>query len=91
MTPTPGLDSHADPYDPEQAGHNEVGGHSFTMSVVDEETGLKMENAGYVFAAFTIVWVVVFGYVLSLFSRQRRLRQEINSLNEALKERQIEQ
>ncbi len=50
-----------------------------------------MENAGYLFAAFTIVWVVVFGYVLSLFNRQRRLRGEIDSLREALKERQVEQ
>ncbi len=44
-----------------------------------------MENAGYLFAAFAIVWAVVFGYVLSLFNRQRRLRQEINSLKETFK------
>ena len=50
-----------------------------------------MENAEYIFAAFAIVWVVVFGYVLSLFNRQRRLRREIDSLKEALKERQVEQ
>ncbi len=37
MAPTPGLDSHADPYDPEQPGHNELGGHSFAMSVEDED------------------------------------------------------
>ena len=47
-----------------------------------------MENAGYLFAAFTILWAVVFGYVLSLFNRQRRLRREINSLREALKEKE---
>ena len=50
-----------------------------------------MENAGYLFAAFTIVWAVVFGYVLVLFNRQRRLRREIDSLREAFKERQVEQ
>ncbi len=50
-----------------------------------------MENAGYLFAAFTIIWALVFGYVLSLFNRQRRLRREIDSLKEALKERQVEQ
>ena len=49
-----------------------------------------MENFGYLFAAFTIIWAVVFGYVLSLFNRQRRLRQEINSLKEVFKERQVE-
>ncbi len=44
-----------------------------------------MENAGYLFAAFTIVWAVVFGYVLSLLNRQRELQREINSLKEAFK------
>ena len=48
-----------------------------------------MENAGYLFAAFTIVWAVVFGYVLVLFKRQKRLRQEINSLKESSKEKGI--
>jgi len=42
-----------------------------------------MENAGYLFAAFTIIWALVFGYVLFLFNRQRRLRREIDSLKEA--------
>ena len=46
-----------------------------------------MENAGYIFASFTIVWVVVFGYVLSLFNRQRRLRREIDLLKEVIKEK----
>ena len=50
-----------------------------------------MENAGYLFAAFTIVWAVVFGYVLLLFNRQRRLRREINTIREVLKEKGIEQ
>ncbi len=46
-----------------------------------------MENAGYIFAAFAIVWAVVFGYVLLLSNKQRRLRREINSLKEASKEK----
>ncbi len=41
-----------------------------------------MENAGYLFAAFTIIWALVFGYVFLLFNRQRRLRREIDSLKE---------
>ncbi|MFC1977946.1 CcmD family protein [Chloroflexota bacterium] len=49
-----------------------------------------MENAGYLLAAFTIIWASVFGYVLILSNRQKRLRQEINSLKEALKEKGIE-
>ena len=50
-----------------------------------------MENASYLFAAFTIIWALVFGYVLLLFNRQRRLRREIDSLKEVFKERQVEQ
>ncbi len=45
-----------------------------------------MENAGYLFAAFSIAWASVFGYVLLLFNRQRQLRREIDSLKKALKE-----
>jgi len=50
-----------------------------------------MENAGYIFAAYSIVWVVVFGYILSLFNRQRRLQRELNSLKEVTKEKRVEQ
>ena len=50
-----------------------------------------MENAGYLLAAFAIIWAVVFGYILLLFNRQRSLRREINSLREALKEKESEQ
>ncbi len=47
-----------------------------------------MENAGYLLAAFTIIWAVIFGYMLLLFNRQRSLRREINSLRDALKEKE---
>ena len=50
-----------------------------------------MENAGYLFAAYAIIWAVVFGYVLLLLNRQRRLRREISSLKEAFKEKEGEQ
>jgi len=45
-----------------------------------------MENLGYLFAAFALIWVVVFGYVLVLQRRQRRLQREIDSLRESIKE-----
>lgn len=45
-----------------------------------------MENAGYLLAAFAIVWVVLFGYIFILSRRQRQLRQDIDLLKEALKE-----
>jgi CcmD family protein len=50
-----------------------------------------MENAGYLLAAFIIAWAFVFGYILLLYNKQRRLQQEIDSLKEALKEKGTEQ
>ncbi len=44
-----------------------------------------MENAGYLFTAFTILWAVVFGYVIFLFNRQRELRRDIESLKGTFK------
>ena len=47
-----------------------------------------MENAGYLFAVFGIVWALVFGYILVLVKRERRLREEIKSLKEALQKKE---
>ena len=41
-----------------------------------------MENLGYLFAAFSIVWAAIFGYIFSLSRKQRQLRREINLLKE---------
>ncbi len=49
-----------------------------------------MENAGFLFAAFAIVWAVVFGFVLLLINRQGRLQREIDSLKEVLREKESE-
>ncbi len=49
-----------------------------------------MENAGYLLAAFAVVWVVVFAYVLLLLKRQGKLQREIDSLKEAIKEKTVE-
>ena len=43
-----------------------------------------MENIGYLFAVFAIIWAVLFGYAFSLAQRQRQLRREIDSLKETL-------
>ena len=39
-----------------------------------------MENAGFVFAAYTIVWLAVFGYVFHLHRKQVKLERAINLL-----------
>jgi len=47
-----------------------------------------MENAGYLFAAFTIIWASFFVYAFVLWQRERQLRREIDYLKEALKEKE---
>ncbi len=49
-----------------------------------------MENAGYLLAAFSIVWAVVFGYVLVLLRRQTSLQRDIASLKETMRQKGIE-
>jgi CcmD family protein len=39
---------------------------------------------GYLFAAYTLIWAVVFGYVFVLYLRQRRLLRDIELLKENL-------
>ena len=43
-----------------------------------------MENIGYLFAAYTVIWAVVLGYVLFMQRKQRRLQQQIDMLQESI-------
>ncbi len=45
-----------------------------------------MENAGYLFAAYALVWITVFGFVIALLNKQRKLGQDLKSLNASLTE-----
>jgi CcmD family protein len=51
---------------------------------------VSVENLGYLFAVFTIVWAVIFAYVLMAIRGQEKLRREIIQLKETLKEKGIE-
>ena len=44
-------------------------------------------NFPYLLGAFAVVWVVLFGYVLVLVNRQKKLKQEIETLKEAMQEK----
>jgi CcmD family protein len=39
-----------------------------------------MENFGYLFAAYTIIFAVIFLYVMFIWRRQRRLEREVAAL-----------
>ncbi len=43
-----------------------------------------MNEVGYLFAAYAIIVVAIFAYILFMFYRQRRLRGEIDFLKEIL-------
>lgn len=43
-----------------------------------------MENLGYLLAAYTVIWAVVFGYILFLQRKQRRLQRQIDALKESI-------
>jgi CcmD family protein len=45
-----------------------------------------MENLGYLFAAYTVIWAVVFGYVLFMQRKQRRLQRQIDMLRDSAEE-----
>jgi CcmD family protein len=46
-----------------------------------------MDNLGYLLAVYSIIWVVLFLYVLFLLNGQRKLRKEIESLRKTLEEK----
>lgn len=47
-----------------------------------------MDNAGYIFAAFSIVWAALFAYVLVIIIREGKLRREIEALKEELHDKE---
>ena len=47
-----------------------------------------MENAGFLLAAYGIIWAFLFGYLLVVMSRQKRLSREIELLKQMLKDRE---
>ncbi|MFC1904461.1 CcmD family protein [Chloroflexota bacterium] len=43
-----------------------------------------MENLGFLFAAYTAIWAVLFGYVLFMQGKQRRLQCEIDLIKKSI-------
>ena len=41
-----------------------------------------MINLGYLIAAYTIIWVAVFGYIFALARKLRKVAREVNMLRE---------
>ena len=43
-----------------------------------------MENAGYLLAAYTFIWVIVFGYLIFMQHKQKRLQRQIELLQKSV-------
>ncbi len=48
-----------------------------------------MDNLNYLFAAYTIIWAVIFGYVFFIHQRHRRLQRELDLLKEDVDEQKM--
>ena len=42
---------------------------------------------GYLFTAYSIIWIVLFLYIFSIFKRQKKLSDEIRSLKQIIEEK----
>lgn len=49
-----------------------------------------MDNLVYVVAAYAVIWVIIFGYLLFIDRRVARLTKELAHLRDALEQRQSE-
>ncbi len=49
-----------------------------------------MEHFDYLFAAYTIIFVVIFAYVMFIWRRQARLETDLRAMEERLKGLKIE-
>lgn len=45
-----------------------------------------MKNLEFLFAAYSVVWLLFYGYLASVSSRQKKLAQEIEALKRVLDE-----
>ncbi len=43
-----------------------------------------MENAGYLLAAYAIIWAVAFGYIVLMQRKQVRLQKQIDLLRKSI-------
>jgi CcmD family protein len=47
-----------------------------------------MQNGGYLFAAYSIIWVVIFGYVFFMARKQASLKRQMESIKKEREQRQ---
>jgi len=45
-----------------------------------------MNTMSYLFAAYTVIWIILAIYLYSIHSREKKLREEVERLKQMLKE-----
>jgi len=49
---------------------------------------MEVKEMSYLFAAYTIILVTIFAYILLMFYKQRQVRVKVDSLQKALEARE---
>ena len=49
-----------------------------------------MENLTFLFAAYTVIWAVVFGYAAYLHRKQRKLQRDIDLLQDTIDKEEMD-
>jgi CcmD family protein len=47
-----------------------------------------MENSAFIFAAYSVIWAVVFGYVFFLVRKQAGLKRRLDSIEDEMRKKQ---
>jgi len=51
-----------------------------------EPASTSMKNLNFLFAAYTIVWLLIIGYLFSLARRQKKIAQELETVKHMQRE-----
>jgi CcmD family protein len=54
------------------------------MDVTLQDLQAEIHNVAFLFSAYTVIWVIVLGYVVWLSRRAQKLRAEITELKKSI-------
>ncbi len=59
--------------------------------ILEEVYSTIMPSAPYVIAAYALIWVILFVFVIVMLRRTRKTQKDIDALNEAIESRERKQ
>ncbi len=57
------------------------------MEVTLKDLLAEIRNLSFLFYGYTVIWVMIVGYIFSLSRREKNLRDEVEELKKVLNER----